>query len=201
MRGASDGGLLKGELASGAVISTWRLAMRKPSPEDDAAIAELAANPRVIETISATPGEGGGPDCLRLAIVAREDGAVIGEASSGAFAGRPGSVEIAAWIGEPYWGRGYATEAAQALIDHVFADESIQSVWSASRASSIRSRRVIEKCGFQYRGTGMVRCASRAGAVPVERFVLERRNWQSLKAWGAVIKPKESGHAPRDNAA
>jgi hypothetical protein len=196
MRGASDGGLRTGEL-----IATWRLAMRKPSPEDDAAIAGLAANPRVIETISATPGEGGGPDCLRLAIVAREDGAVIGEASSGAFAGRPGSIEIAAWIGEPHWGRGYATEAAQALIDHVFADERIQSVWCASRASSTRSRRVIEKCGFQYRGTGMVRRASRAGAVPVERFVLERRNWQSLKAWGAMIKPEESGHAPRDNAA
>jgi hypothetical protein len=60
---------------------------------------------------------------------------------------------------------------------------------------------VVEKCGFQYRGTGMVRAASRSGAVPVERFVLERRNWESLKAWGAVIKPMEAGHAPRDNAA
>jgi RimJ/RimL family protein N-acetyltransferase len=115
--------------------------------------------------------------------------------------GKPGAREIAAWIGEAHWGRGYATEAVQALIDHVFGDGRTEFVWCATRASSARSRRVVEKCGFQYRGTGMVRAASRSGAVPVERFVLERRNWESLKAWGAVIKPMETGHASHDNAA
>jgi hypothetical protein len=33
--------------------------------------------------------------------------------------------------------------------------------------------------------------------VPVERFVLERRNWASLKSWGAQSAAGE----PRDNAA
>jgi RimJ/RimL family protein N-acetyltransferase len=175
--------------------------MRPAAPEDRIAIAALAAHPRVAETLAAAPGEGGGPDCMRLAIAAREDAAVVGEASWAALPGKPGAMEIAAWIGEAHWGRGYATEAVQALIDHVFGDGRTQFVWCATRASSARSRRVVEKCGFQYRGTGMVRAASRSGAVPVERFVLERRNWESLKAWGAVIKPMEAGHAPRDNAA
>jgi RimJ/RimL family protein N-acetyltransferase len=194
MQDGTDGG-------TGVLILTRRLAMRPASAEDRTAIAALAANPRVAETLAAAPGEGSGPDCARLAMAEREKAVVIGEASWGTLPGQPGSVEIAAWVGEAHWGRGYATEAVQALIDHVFGDGRTQFVWCATRASSTRSRRVVEKCGFQYRGTGMVRGASRSGAVPVERFVLERRNWESLKAWGATIKPTEAGHAPRDNAA
>jgi RimJ/RimL family protein N-acetyltransferase len=180
---------------------TARLALRLASADDRAAILALAANPRVAATLAAAPGEASAPGSARLAIVAKEEAAVIGEASWGPLADRPGSVEIAAWIGEAHWGRGYATETCHALIDHVFSDERTHFIWCASRAASTRSRRVVEKCGFQYRGTGMVRGPSRSGAVPVERFVLERRNWQSLKAWGAVSEPKEAGHAPRDTAA
>jgi len=197
MQSRTDGGFGTDD----ALIVTRRLALRRTSNEDRAAIAALAAHPGVAAILAAAPGEGGGPSCARLAVAAREDGMVIGEGSWGAVAERAGAVEIAVWIGAAYWGKGFTTEAAQALIDHVFTDERTQSVWSTSRASSARSRRVIEKCGFQYRGTGMVRGSSRGGAIPVERFVLERRTWQSLKAWGAVIKPMEGGHASRDTAA
>jgi hypothetical protein len=44
---------------------------------------------------------------------------------------------------------------------------------------------VIEKCGFQFRETGMVRFPILNGAVPVERFALERRTWAALRAWSA----------------
>jgi len=58
---------------------------------------------------------------------------------------------------------------------------------------------VIEKCGFQFRGTGMVRSPTLFGAFPVERFVLDRRNWASLKAWGT---PEAGlGRAERETAA
>lgn len=197
MQSRTDGGYGTGD----ALIVTRRLAMRKASAEDHRAIAVLAANPRLAAVLASAPGDGGGPSCARLAVSTREDGMVIGEGSWGAVGDRAGAVEIAVWIGEAHWGSGYTTEAAQALVDHVFRDERTQSVWSTSRASSARSRHVIEKCGFQYRGTGMVRGSSRGGAVPVERFVLERRTWQSLKAWGAVIQPGEDGHVSRHNAA
>jgi RimJ/RimL family protein N-acetyltransferase len=65
--------------------------------------------------------------------------------------------------------------------------------------SNGRARRVIEKCGFQFRETGMVRSPVSFGAVPVERFVLERRNWASLKSWGAGAR--EEADVARDNAA
>ena len=74
-----------------------------------------------------------------------------------------------------------------------------RSLWCSNRASNARARRVIEKCGFQFRGTGMVRSPTLFGAFPVERFVLERRNWASLKAWGAPAARHDE--AARDNAA
>ena len=58
--------------------------------------------------------------------------------------------------------------------------------YGARSASTVPpARRVVEKCGFQFRDTGMVRSIAARGAVPVERFVLERRVWASLKSWGA----------------
>ena len=47
-------------------------------------------------------------------------------ADSGAFVGcagldaKDGELELGYWIGEPYWGSGYATEAAHALVDLAF---------------------------------------------------------------------------------
>ena len=188
----------EGEFEFGSVILTRRLILRHPQARDGEAIARLAANPRVAENLAAAPGERGGTS---FALVEREGGAVVGAAGHGPIADRPGAAEIAAWVGEPYWGRGYGTEASQGLIDHVFADEEILVLWCSNRPSNTRARRVIEKCGFQFRGPGMVRSPSLNVAVPVERFLLDRRNWVSLKSWGAPIPRKERRNAPRDNAA
>ena len=94
-------------------------------------------------------------------------------------------IEVATWIGEAFWGRGYATEATQAVVDLAFADTGATAVWCSNRVSNSRARRVIEKCGFQFRETGMVRSPVSLGAIPVERYVLERRNWASLKSWAS----------------
>ena len=78
--------------------------------------------------------------------------------------------------------------------------EHVDVVWCSNRVTNARARRVIEKCGFQFRGTGMVRLPGR-GAFPIERFALDRRNWMSLKAWGAAHREGVAGDAPRETAA
>jgi RimJ/RimL family protein N-acetyltransferase len=188
----------EGEFEFGSVILTRRLILRHPETRDREAIARLAANPRVAENLAAAPGECGG---ISFAVVEREAGTVVGAAGYGPMPERPAAAEIACWIGEPHWGRGFATEASQALIDHVFTDAEILVLWCSNRPSNTRARRVIEKCGFQFRGPGMVRSPSLNVALPVERFLLDRRNWVSLKSWGAPIPRKERRDAPRDNAA
>jgi RimJ/RimL family protein N-acetyltransferase len=93
------------------------------------------------------------------------------------------AAEFALWIGEPAWGCGYGTEIAQALIDRAFGHPQVMEVRAAVRVTNGRGRRLVEKCGFQLRSTGMARAAH--GAFPAERFVLTRGAWISLKAWGA----------------
>ena len=177
-------------------IATPRLAMRPIVDADASVVGALAANPAIAPNLCATiPNEA----AHTLVIVERRSGRLIGAASYGAT-GLGSGVEVNLWIGEPFWDRGYATEAAQALIDRAFADAATTVLWCANRVTNPRARRVIEKCGFQFRGNGMVRVPAR-GAFPIERFALDRRNWTSLKAWGAARPRGDSGDAPRETAA
>ncbi|TIT41624.1 MAG: GNAT family N-acetyltransferase, partial [Mesorhizobium sp.] len=91
-------------------------------------------------------------------------------------------LELGYWIGEPHWKRGYATEAAHALVDLAFQKTSIQVLHASTRVINPASRRVIHKCGFQYAGQGMLNSIV-AGQVPVERYRLDRKTWTSLRNW------------------
>jgi RimJ/RimL family protein N-acetyltransferase len=185
----------------GPVIRSPRLLMRPPNQRDAAMIAALADNPRVADSRAGAPCSHPGDPGARFAILERTGAAIVGAASYGPLAGRPLAAEVATWIGEPHWGRGFGTEATQTLIDHVFADGGVMVLWCSNRVTNARARRVIEKCGFQFREAGMARSPATRGAVPVERFVLERRNWVSLKAWGAFSEGRERRNEPRDTAA
>ena len=110
-------------------------------------------------------------------------------ADSGAFIGCAGlngterGLELGYWIGEPYWKRGYATEAAHALVDLAFRATTINVLHVSCRVINPASRRVIHKCGFQYAGQGMLNSIV-AGQVPIERYRLDRKTWVSLRTWG-----------------
>ena len=88
----------------------------------------------------------------RWAIIEKTSGECIGQAayflvnSSGAFG------EIEYCIGTAYQGKGYATEAAKAVIDFGFKRAGFNKVQICVRPSNTPSKRVIEKCGFTYEG-------------------------------------------------
>jgi RimJ/RimL family protein N-acetyltransferase len=186
------------EFASVA-LTTRRLLLRPPREGDGTAIAALSANPSIAHNLSALPGQRRGDGGATFVAIERRGGAIVGVTGFGAMPERPGANEVATWIGEPYWGGGLATEATQAVIDHYFADRKAVVLWCSNRVSNSRARRVIEKCGFQFRETGMVRSPVFQAAMPVERFILERRNWASLKSWGADAG--EETDEPRHDAA
>ena len=61
-----------------------------------------------------------------------------------------GSAELGYWIGEPYQGQGYATEASKALIKRAFDDLAIERIYATYKCENIASKRVLEKLGFKY---------------------------------------------------
>jgi len=56
-------------------------------------------------------------------------------------------------LAESYWGKGYTTEAAKRLIQYAFEELNIDLLSVYHYPHNIRSKRVIEKCGFHYEGT------------------------------------------------
>jgi [ribosomal protein S5]-alanine N-acetyltransferase len=71
------------------------------------------------------------------------------------YKGPPGSdatVEIGYGLLEQYRGRGYATEAARALIDRAFADPRVQRVIAQTYPHLTESINVMQRCGLSYGG-------------------------------------------------
>jgi ribosomal-protein-alanine N-acetyltransferase len=84
-----------------------------------------------------------------FAVIDRNSRSVIGNAS---FTGPPdeeGTVEIAYGIVPDYQGRGYATEAAAALVAFAFGSEHVRLVRAHTLPKPNASTRVLAKCGFE----------------------------------------------------
>ena len=178
------------------VLETKRLVLRAPQLVDGKAVAALANDRRVAENTARIThpyrlpdaevwisGANAEPDELTYLITLADD-TVIG--SCGLRIDEGPVADIGYWLGTRYWGKGYATEAVRALIDHAFTDLGHKALQSSVRVTNPDSRRVLEKCGFQWTGVGLCRIRALGSSVPVDRFRLERGIWASLKSWGKM---------------
>jgi RimJ/RimL family protein N-acetyltransferase len=174
------------------VIETERLMLRAPHRGDIKTIVRLVNDRRVAENTARIPHPYGGEDAERfIAAANRRDGeATFVIVQAGAPIGvcgvepRDTVPEIGYWLGAPYWGRGYATEAVRAVIDHAFGALGHDALAAGARVNNPASRRVLEKCGFQWTGVGLYRIRAINSSAPFDRFRLDRGLWASLKAWG-----------------
>ncbi|TDO21266.1 GNAT family N-acetyltransferase [Pedobacter duraquae] len=62
------------------------------------------------------------------------------------------NAEIGYWIGELYWGSGYATEAVNLLVQFAFGNLNMSRVYAYIYDFNIASMRVLEKSGFYKEG-------------------------------------------------
>lgn len=58
------------------------------------------------------------------------------------------SAEVGYWLGEPFWGRGIATEALVAITRYAIAHHGLSRVFAVPFASNLASCRVLEKAGY-----------------------------------------------------
>ena len=86
---------------------------------------------------------------LGFSLVHLDSDTVVGTCG---FKGPPdadGVVEIAYGVAPEYQGKGYATEAAQALTDYAFRRDKVRVVRAHTRPEPNASTRVLTKCGFR----------------------------------------------------
>lgn len=179
--------------ASIPVLETKRLALRAARLEDAKAVAALANDRRIAENTARIPYPykladaeqfiaGANKKGEAAYLITLRDGTIIG--ACGLMFHYDDTPEIGYWLGVPYWNKGYATEALHALIDCAFTDLTHDAVQAGARVTNPASRRVLEKCGFQWTGVGLYRINSIKSSAPIDRFRLERRIWSALKTWG-----------------
>jgi RimJ/RimL family protein N-acetyltransferase len=184
------------------VLETERLLLRAPKLDDAKTVARLANNRKIAEMTALIPHPYGVDDARAWieSLAEEESGwtfAVVAKSEGGALVGACGygkrcedEPEIGYWVGEPYWGRGYATEAVRALIDHLFTVTDLEAIAAGCRVTNLASRRVLERCGFQWTGAALCRIRALGASVPSDRFRLERKIWASLREWGKHGLPK-----------
>jgi RimJ/RimL family protein N-acetyltransferase len=104
----------------------------------------------------------------------------------GAMRSDAGEPSIGYWLGKDHWNNGYATEAAQAMIDAVFTLTGAHAIEAGARLINPASRRVLEKCGFRHEGAGLKPLPARGGVFPCDEFRLDRKTWAALRNWAAL---------------
>lgn len=62
------------------------------------------------------------------------------------------SAEIGYWLGEPFWGRGIATEALMAVTEHAFSTYDLCRLYAHVFDWNPASARVLEKAGYVFEG-------------------------------------------------
>jgi RimJ/RimL family protein N-acetyltransferase len=82
-------------------------------------------------------------------LVHRVSGSAIGQCGFKGPPGIDGAVEIAYGIAPEYQGKGYATEAAQALAKYALSQAQVLVVRAHTRPAADASARVLTKCGFR----------------------------------------------------
>jgi RimJ/RimL family protein N-acetyltransferase len=150
-------------------LETERLILRDWRDEDRAPFAAFNADPetrRYYYPATLTPAEANEAvdemiadladhGASFLAVERKSDGAFIGEAGITRLdrdvlevMDRPCPIEIGWFFGRPYWGQGYATEAARAWIAHAFGPLAIPELVSIICAANAVSIRLAEKLGM-----------------------------------------------------
>lgn len=142
-------------------IETPRLRLRPWCEADATPLFELARDPRIGMLCGWKPYECiddahsalstflAAPDSY--AVTLASTGEIVGSIALRIDTGSPEATvaDIGYWIGAPYWGNGYATEAGNAIIDRA-RELGVQMIVLKYFDGNDASRRVSEKLGFAW---------------------------------------------------
>ena len=156
-------------------LSTPRLLLRKFGADDAAHLPELCGAFEVSRLCMKVPHPYSEKDAhfflehvctatssLTMAIVRREDGELMGCVSLDAITATNASIGY--WLGQQFWGHGFATEAARSIVSHGFSSLGLERVYGSHFVENPASGSVMAKVGFVATGvTAMAPCMARGG--------------------------------------
>ena len=157
---------MTGAAASVAELTTERLLLRGWRDADREPFAALCADPEVMRYFPGPRSRAesdASVDRFQAGFAERGYGLWAVEVrATGAFAGFVGlnpapdevpaapATEIGWRLARRFWGRGYAPEAARAVLDHAFGRLGFTELVSFTTFTNAKSRRVMEKLGMSH---------------------------------------------------
>lgn len=131
-------------------------------PSDFAAVHEYATDPLVYRYAEWGPNteaqtqeyllEACTPSTEALTLAVLVEGQLIGAAAVWTTDDQHRCGELGYSLNQRYWGRGYATEAAQLLLELGFSALELHRLTATCAPENTASRRVLEKAGLNYEG-------------------------------------------------
>ena len=113
-----------------------------PHPYEDGVAEEwISAHPQLFDEGKAA----------QFAIIRRDDNELLGTVSL-TIAAQASQAELGYWLGVPYWGNGYCTEAAAEVLRYGFEALELNRIHACHFGSNPASGRVMQKLGMTYEG-------------------------------------------------
>lgn len=176
------------------ILTTERLSLRPLTHADADAMIAIFGSPDVLRFLNNDPVQThdqaiGMIDWLNAqftenqtpnwAITLHGDESVIGQCGTYAWDRDDQHVDIGYHMLPSQWGRGYASEAARAVIDWCFGALGVHRVQADCTEGNLASERVLLKCGFSLEGIWRESCWEHGRFVNIKQFGLLRSEWKA----------------------
>ena len=152
-------------------LETERLVIRPYRESDAVPLHDVFGSPEVMKWTPSAPSKDFAETAERLgrtmaftarqppglglwALELHETGEFLGQVGLFPVEGKGPEVEVAYELAPRAWGRGYATEAARALVEYGFGEIGLARIVALIVPDNVRSRRVAEKCAMTLEGPG-----------------------------------------------
>jgi RimJ/RimL family protein N-acetyltransferase len=175
-------------------IQTGRLKIRPFTLDDVATVSRLAGERDIASTTILIPHPYAQVDAenwiktheaafaaahsMDLAVCDRAAGQVLG-AIGLVFQPQHDRAELGYWIGKPYWGRGYATEAGSAVLAYAFTTLRYHRVGAYHFTRNPASGRVLQKIGMRHEGVWRGHMKKWGVYEDCEVYGILRAEWES----------------------
>ena len=149
------------------MITTTRLILRKPKPEDAGALFKVYSHQEAMRYWS-TPPHGDIEETLQViensirgweekdyydfSLERAEDNRVIGKVALHSIHKKSRRAEVGYLLNPEYWGQGLMKEAMTALIDHAFDSMELRRLEADIDPDNSASRALLERLGFHKEG-------------------------------------------------
>jgi ribosomal-protein-alanine N-acetyltransferase len=169
------------------VLESERLILRPPRPSDIQSMAVWLSDFDVARMTARVPHPYGESDAEAFVAAGAPNRFVIQHKRGDVFLGMAGlhvdeGCEFGYWLGKPFWGQGYATEAARRLAMFAFETLHLESLHAGWFYDNPASGHVLAKLGARHNGSQLRDCRARGMPILCHDMLLTRADFLRKQA-------------------